>query len=218
MSVPPGDDPRGRPGTGPTQRPSWPPAADEADEPAAGAAPPPAPQQGGPGQPVEPPLDFDPYRFGRPEHPIPPEYAPPGYRPPAAPASPYPPPPAPPAAGWPYGPPRSGPYRPQQRGNTKAVLALVLGILAIIFCWTTLLDLLLIVPAIVLGALGRSDAARDPGRGGRGLATAGLICGVVAVALAIAAGAYLYNRVKPCVDQYNVNSSQYTKCVTDRLF
>ena len=26
--------------------------------------------------------DFDPYRFGAPEHPIPPEYAPPGYRPP----------------------------------------------------------------------------------------------------------------------------------------
>ena len=30
------------------------------------------------------PLDFDPYRYGKPEHPIPPEYAPPGYVPPAA--------------------------------------------------------------------------------------------------------------------------------------
>ena len=29
------------------------------------------------------PLDFDPYRFGKPDHPIPPEYAPPGYVPPA---------------------------------------------------------------------------------------------------------------------------------------
>jgi Domain of unknown function (DUF4190) len=28
---------------------------------------------------AEPPLDFDPYRFGRPEQPVPPEYAPPGY-------------------------------------------------------------------------------------------------------------------------------------------
>ena len=28
------------------------------------------------------PPDFDPYRFGAPDHPIPPEYAPPGYRPP----------------------------------------------------------------------------------------------------------------------------------------
>jgi hypothetical protein len=36
-----------------------------------------------PGAQPEPPLDFDPYRFGAPEHPVPPEYAPPGYRPPA---------------------------------------------------------------------------------------------------------------------------------------
>lgn len=28
------------------------------------------------------PLDFDPYRFGKPDHPVPPEYAPPGYVPP----------------------------------------------------------------------------------------------------------------------------------------
>ena len=39
----------------------------------------------------EPPLDFDPYRFGLPDHPVPPEYAPPGYRPPAPPVPPPPP-------------------------------------------------------------------------------------------------------------------------------
>jgi hypothetical protein len=31
---------------------------------------------------AEPAPEFDPYRFGAPEHPVPPEYAPPGYRPP----------------------------------------------------------------------------------------------------------------------------------------
>ena len=31
---------------------------------------------------ARPPLDFDPYRFGKPDRPIPPEYAPPGYVPP----------------------------------------------------------------------------------------------------------------------------------------
>jgi Domain of unknown function (DUF4190) len=35
----------------------------------------------GSGSSEQAPLDFDPYRFGRPEHPIPPEYAPPGYVP-----------------------------------------------------------------------------------------------------------------------------------------
>jgi len=33
---------------------------------------------------TEAPLDFDPYRFGAPEHPVPPEFAPPGYKPPVA--------------------------------------------------------------------------------------------------------------------------------------
>ena len=48
---------------------------------------------GEPREPV-PGVDFDPYRFGAPEHPIAPEYAPPGYTPPPA-YSQYGPPPAP---------------------------------------------------------------------------------------------------------------------------
>ena len=34
-----------------------------------------------PADPTAAPLDFDPYRFGKPDHPVPPEYAPPGYVP-----------------------------------------------------------------------------------------------------------------------------------------
>jgi hypothetical protein len=48
---------------------------------------------------------FDPYRFGKPDRPIPPEYAPPGYVPPApevSPTSPY-------GPSSPYGPGPSGP-------------------------------------------------------------------------------------------------------------
>lgn len=48
---------------------------------------------------------FDPYRFGRPDHPVPPEFAPPGYVP-DPPASPY----ATPTSG-PYAPP-ANPYGP----------------------------------------------------------------------------------------------------------
>lgn len=36
----------------------------------------------------ETPVDFDPYRFGAPEHPVDPRYAPPGYVPPPQPATP----------------------------------------------------------------------------------------------------------------------------------
>jgi hypothetical protein len=72
---------------------------------------------------TEAPLDFDPYRFGAPEHPIPPEYAPPGYKPPVPqlppppdPASAYPPAYPPPAAQYPGYPPPSAQYPgyPQQ--------------------------------------------------------------------------------------------------------
>jgi hypothetical protein len=164
------------------------------------------------------PLDFDPYRFGRPDRPVPPEYAPHGYvtPPPQAPPVMAPPP-------YPYGyppppPPGYPPYGVTHASNTKATIALVLGILAIVFCWLSILDVVLIVPAIVLGALGRGDATRFPERGGRRAATTGLICGLVAVVLAIAVTVYAYNKVKPCIDKYEMNSSSYNKCITDRLF
>jgi TM2 domain-containing membrane protein YozV len=103
-------------------------------------------------------------------------------------------------------------------GNTKATVAMVLGILSIAFCWLSILDLLLIVPAIVLGALARGDAKRYPERGGRGPATAGLVCGLIAFVLAASLTVYGYRKIKPCLDNYDYNSSSYNQCVHDRLF
>jgi hypothetical protein len=169
---------------------------------------------------AEAPPDFDPYRFGRPEHPVPPEYAPPGYVPPPV-ASAPPPPTWPPPAGayppphYPYPPGPPAAYRPGS--NTKAVLSLVFGILALLLFWTTLWDALLIVPAIVLGALGRTDARRFPERGHRAMATSGLVCGIVAAVLALVSTVYIYNRVKPCLDQFEPTSSSFQQCATDRL-
>ena len=60
-------------------------------------------------QGAEAPLDFDPYRFGLPEHPVPPEYAPPGYVPPPGQT-----PPPDPATAYPGGyPPMPQNYPPQ---------------------------------------------------------------------------------------------------------
>ncbi len=182
----------------------------------------------------EQPLDFDPYRFGRPEQPVPPEYAPPGYVPPPQPAQPPPPTAQYPSAypspypPQPYGPPPPNPYSypppppgyaygAPKTGNTKATVALVLGILSIVFCWTSILDLVLIVPAIVVGALARSDAKRFPERGGGGTATAGLVCGLVGILLAASLSVFLYVRIKPCIDNYQINSPGYSQCVRDRL-
>jgi hypothetical protein len=49
---------------------------------------------------------FDPYRFGKPDHPIPAEYAPPGYTGPVIPTTPPPPP------GWGQVPPGANPANP----------------------------------------------------------------------------------------------------------
>lgn len=182
----------------------------------------------------EPPLDFDPYRFGAPDHPVPPEYAPPGYRPPAPP--PQPPPPAygsapygmPPYGSAPYGspygmrpppPPRLGHYGPSgppRAGHAKATAALVLGIGSIVFCWLSILDGILVVLALVFGLIALSEARRDPHRSGHGLAVAGIACAVIGAILATVLSVYLYTRFKDCLD-YPTGSQEYKTCITDKL-
>jgi hypothetical protein len=188
---------------------------------------------------ADPPLDFDPYRFGAPEHPVPPEYAPPGYRPPPAVPAPPPPPPAPygsvppppygtapfgtaqhgtPPAG-PYGmppPPPLAHYGPPRGGHGKAIAALVLGIGSIVFCWLSILDGILVILALVFGLIALSEARREPHRGGRGLAIAGIACAVAGAILATVLTVYLNNRFKDCLD-YPAGSQEYKPCITDRL-
>jgi hypothetical protein len=178
---------------------------------------------------AEPP--FDPYRFGAPEHPVPPEYAPPGYRPP--PPSQQPPPQQPPppqqqpyytpypgqppypGSGYQYPPPPYGQYPALRAGNGKATAALVLGIVSIVFCWTSVFDVVPVVLAIVFGILGRNEAKR--GATGRGLATAGLVCGVIGAILAVVVSIFIYNRIKPCLDNFESGTSDYNTCIQERF-
>jgi hypothetical protein len=167
--------------------------------------------------PPQQPLDFDPYRFGLPDHPIAPEYAPPGYRPP-------PPPQQPPGHqpwqghyGAPAPPPYSRDYPRPQPGNGKAIAALVLGIVSIVLCWLSLLDLVPIVLALVFGFLGRSDAAKSPAHGGRGMAVAGIACALVGALLAGLFTAWIYSRIRTCNENYDVSSQQYRVCVQQRF-
>jgi hypothetical protein len=76
------------------------------------------PSEPGNGEPAEgvnlgkdtpPDEPFDPYRFGKPDHPIPAEYAPPGYTGPVVPSAPYQQPQTPWQPG-PQGPPPSNPF------------------------------------------------------------------------------------------------------------
>lgn len=165
---------------------------------------------------------FDPYRYGRPEHPVPPQYAPPGYvPPPSEPQYPYG--PAPYQTPGQYGnfgaygpPPPVNPYVAPRTGNGKAIAALVIGIASIVMFWTTFFDAILVILAVVFGILGLNDA-RIPGRGGRGMAIAGLVCGAVGGIVALLMTIYVLTAVNRCGGISNSNSSDFKQCVQDHL-
>jgi hypothetical protein len=65
--------------------------------------------------------------------------------------------------------------------NQKAVWAMVLGILGTVLCC-----LFAGVPAIILGAIARKEIAASAGfQEGRGMATAGLVLGIVSTVLSV---------------------------------
>jgi Domain of unknown function (DUF4190) len=191
---------------------------------------------------------FDPYRFGKPDHPIPAEYAPPGYTGPVIPSPPYQqpqnpwqpgpqgPPPSNPFSnppGVPYGapPPHQPPYPPMHygppppqyhgyapppTGNGKAVAALVLGIASIVFCWLSVFDGIFVVLGIVFAAMAISET-KTPGRRGRGMAVAGLICAIVGALLATLLTVLIVHAVNQCGGFNNTNSSSFDQCVQDHI-
>ena len=171
---------------------------------------------------------FDPYRFGLPDHPVPPEYAPPGYVPPPpvtpAPSNPWGPPvQLPPSYGSAQYPPHGAPpppvyhsYEQPKPGSGKAIAALVLGIASIVMFWTSILDGILVILAVVFGIMGLNEAnARRTG--GRGMALAGLICAAVGAAAAIAFTVWVVHAVNACGGFASNNSSGFNHCVQDHL-
>ncbi|MBE7188998.1 DUF4190 domain-containing protein [Jatrophihabitans endophyticus] len=192
----------------------------------------------------EPSEPFDPYRFGKPDVPPPPEYAPPGYVPdrpetapptyPGAPGQSGPPPsgypPMPTYGGYPphpgqypppypgqqppYGMPPYGPYPGARQGNGKAVAGMVLGIASIVFCWINFFNLVFIVPGIIFSLLGLSDSKT---RGtGRGQAIAGLVCVAVGVVLTVVISILEFNLVHHC-SGIQTGTKAYRRCVRDNI-
>ena len=146
------------------------------------------------------PSSSDPWASGPPPSQSPPTPTPPPPTPPPPtpppPTSPPPTPPPPASSGpapWPPGPPTAPPPQPsdpwpapQQPGwpapapgpDPLAIVALVLGILALPFFWLFLVG----IAAIVFGAVALSRIGRTR-RGGKGLAIAGIVLGAVSLVL-----------------------------------
>jgi ABC-type phosphate transport system permease subunit len=84
----------------------------------------------------------------------------------------------------PYG---TNPPAPLQPASGQAVAALVLGITGIVFCWWGLGTLAQVVLAIAFGVKGMQKA--DAGlAGGKGMAQAGLVLGIVGACLYLLVG------------------------------
>ena len=87
-------------------------------------------------------------------------------------------------------PPYQQPGYPQapKQSNPMAIGALVCGIIGVIFCWFgwfSFVALVLSVIGIILGAKGMQVAKTT--NSGKGLAIAGLVCGIVGTALSLIA-------------------------------
>ncbi len=79
-----------------------------------------------------------------------------------------------------------------------AVAGLVLGIVALVFCWIPFLNWILAILAVIFGAVGVSKANKIGGKG-KGMAIAGLVMGIVGALL----GVVVIVLLKSAVDDEN---------------
>lgn len=111
------------------------------------------------------------------------------------------------------------PVRPVVGGNGMATAALVLGILALITSWTVIGGVILGLLAVILGFLGLRKARPNLGNG-RGRAIAGIILGLLSIAIAIALVAFavsIFNseeaqNLQDCLRDAGANQSEIQQC------
>lgn len=187
----------------------------------------------------ETPEPFDPYRFGKPDHPIPAEYAPPGYTGPTVPTTPppspygahpgpygsqfgtppYPQPQYPAQGPYGYGPPPP-PYHgyPTRRPtNGKAIAALVLGIGSIVLSWLSFFDAIFVILGLIFSIIALGET-KDGRTSGRGLAVAGLVCTIIGALLATMLTVLIVRAADKCGGFTNDNSDQWQTCVRNNIF
>lgn len=82
--------------------------------------------------------------------------------------------------------PVSSPLAAVGPGNGLAVTGMILGITSIVFCWLGIFTLAQVVLAITFGSIGIRKANR--GASHKGMAVAGLTCGIVGAVLYVIFG------------------------------
>lgn len=100
-----------------------------------------------------------------------------------------------------------------------AIAALVLGIVAIVTSFTAIGGIVCGIAAVILGIVGRRRA-KAGGGGGAGLATAGIVTGVVGLALTallitiglVFSSSPAFKRYQNCVRQAQGNAAAIQRC------
>jgi hypothetical protein len=108
-----------------------------------------------------------------------------------------------------FQPPMPHPPQSSQKGNGFAVAALVLGIVALVFCWIPFLNVLSIILGLIglgLGVPGLIGSLRGR-RSGKGMAITGLVLSVVAMIAAVAISAAATVAVDEALSGTDVSTS-----------
>jgi hypothetical protein len=128
----------------------------------------------------------------------------------------------PPAQQGGYPPPgQQGGYyqQPPRRGSGMAVTALVLGIIALLSCWTIIGGILFGLIAVVLGIVA-SRRARRGEAGGRGMAITGIVLGllglVLSVVIVVVIGAFWNSdsvqNYRECLEEAGTDQTALDEC------
>ncbi|MEP6852121.1 MAG: hypothetical protein ABJA87_05620 [bacterium] len=173
-----------------------------------GATPPPYDNPGAPpsGYSSLPPYGSPPY--GSPPYGSPPYGSPPYGSPPYG---------SPPYGSPPYGYPGTAAWSAQhgpgagRAANGRAVAGFVLGLVAALCFWLTVLDLPFIVLGIVFSILGLRVARQGGPHGG--LAIAGIALAVVGALAATIFTVVVVVRINSCTDSYGRDTAGYIECV-----
>ena len=89
---------------------------------------------------------------------------------------------------------------PEKKSNTKAILALVFGILSVLIsCCCTYLGIALAIAAIILAVVSKKD---NNGKMS-GMAIAGMICGIFSIVLCVVSIALVLSGIVPTTFDYN---------------
>lgn len=119
----------------------------------------------------------------------------------------------------------AGAYPPpleQRRGVGMAITALVLGVLALLFCWTVVGGILFGLVAIIVGFIASRRAKRGIARR-RGMAVAGIVLGLIGLLLwtgLVAVGVSTFSSdsgtsFQSCVKGANGDQTALDKCSTE---